>query len=146
MRENVASLKQKYEKFNIIDKLIKLQGFKVTLLLRLSPIIPFNAFNYIMGLTSVTLIGYTLATLIGMLPGTIAYCFIGATLSALTDAGSIGFSNPTVLILTIIGTVVALIGMIYIAYISKKEFNKLAAQLEEHEMDESNNDNNDESV
>ena len=58
-----------------------------------------------------------------------AYCFIGATLSSLEDTASVGFSNPTVLIITIVGTVAALIGMIYMGYIAKKEFNKLAAEI-----------------
>ena len=117
------------EKFDIVDRVVKQNGFKVTLLLRLSPIIPFNVFNYFMGLTSVTLRAYSFAS-IGMLPGTLAYCFIGGTLSALTDASQVGFGNPTVLIITIVGTVFAVIGMVYVGYIAKREFNKLASDLE----------------
>ena len=44
-REKVASYKEKYEKFDIIDQVVQKQGLKVTFLLRLSPIIPFNVFN-----------------------------------------------------------------------------------------------------
>ena len=122
-------LHEKIEKFDIVDQVVEMNGFKVTLLLRLSPIIPFNIFNYFMGLTSVTFKAYTIAC-VGMLPGTLAYCFIGASLSALTDASKVGFSNPTVLIITIVGTVVALIGMVYIGFVAKKEFKKLAAEIE----------------
>merc|ERR1712130_12146 len=128
LREKVASYKDKYESFDIVDQVVEQNGFKVTLLLRLSPIIPFNLFNYFMGLTSVTLKAYA-AACIGMLPGTLAYCFIGGTLSALTDASQVGFSNPTVLIVTIAGTVIAVIGMVYVGFIAKREFNKLASTL-----------------
>ena len=133
LRETVEKYKYKYERFNIIDKVVEQNGFKVTLLLRLSPIIPFNAFNYIMGLTSVTLKAYSLAC-IGMIPGTLAYCFIGGTLSALTDASQVGFSNNVVLILTIVGTVITVIGMVWMGYIAKKEFNKMAQDIQATEI------------
>ena len=83
-----------------------------------------------MGLTSVTLKSYSTAC-IGIIPGTLAYCFIGGTLNALTDASSVGFSNPTVLIFTIAATVVTIIGMIYMGYIAKREFNKMADEIDE---------------
>ena len=74
LREKVASYKQKYEKFNIIDQVVEKNGFKVTLLLRLSPIIPFNVFNYFMGLTSVTFKAYLLAS-VGMVSLCIKYIY-----------------------------------------------------------------------
>ena len=45
LRDKVASYRQRYENFNIIDRVVEQNGFKVTLLLRLTPIIPFNALN-----------------------------------------------------------------------------------------------------
>ena len=97
LRQKVLSYRGRYAKLDIVERVVQDHGFRVTLLLRLSPIIPFNVFNYAMGLTSVTLKAYSMAS-VGMIPGTLVYCFIGGTLSALTDASSVGFSNPTVLI------------------------------------------------
>jgi hypothetical protein len=48
------------------------------LLLRLSPIVPFAAINYVMAGTSISLRDYLLS-LPGILPGTVAYVFIGTT-------------------------------------------------------------------
>jgi uncharacterized membrane protein YdjX (TVP38/TMEM64 family) len=56
------------------------EGLKVTFLLRLCPLIPFNAFNYIMGLTKVTFKAYVLATF-GILPGTIVFVYLGTTIA-----------------------------------------------------------------
>ena len=130
LREKVASYKAKYEKFDIIDKVVEDQGLKVTVLLRLSTVIPFSAFNYFMGLTGVSFKHYNMAH-IGMLPGTLAYCFIGGTIGAIGD--SVGFTDPVVLTLTIVGTVLAIIGMVYISIVAKKEFKKIAEKQQESE-------------
>merc|ERR1740123_2004418 len=136
-REKVASYKSKYEKFDIIDKVVEQQGLKVTILLRLSPVIPFSAFNYFMGLTGVSFRDYNIAH-VGMIPGTLAYCFIGGTLGAIGE--SVGFADPVVLTVTIVGTVLAIIGMVYISIVAKKEFAKIAAA---QQLENNNDDGND---
>jgi len=132
-REKVASYKSKYEKFDIIDKVVEDQGLKVTILLRLSPIIPFSAFNYFMGLTGVSFKHYNMAH-VGMIPGTLAYCFIGGTIGAIGE--SVGLADPVVLTVTIVGTILAIVGMVYISIVAKREFAKIAAAQEEDKKDE----------
>lgn len=66
------------ERFQAIDRAIAQQGFKIVLLMRLSPLFPFNALNYMLGLTQVSVWDYLWAS-IGMLPGTIAYVYIGTS-------------------------------------------------------------------
>ena len=75
-------------KFEAIDKAVGQQGFKIVLLTRLCPIFPFNLQNYAYGLTGVKLWQYALASWIGMLPGTVAYCYIGSGLRSLTEVAS----------------------------------------------------------
>ena len=64
-------------KFVAIDRAIGERGFPIVLLLRLSPVFPFNALNYLLGLTKVSFRDYALAS-IGMIPGTVAYVYSGA--------------------------------------------------------------------
>ena len=52
------------------------QGRKIVLLLRLSPVFPFNLLNYALGLTRVRFADYLVAS-IGMLPGTLLYVYYG---------------------------------------------------------------------
>ena len=52
-------------------------GFRVVLLLRLSPLLPFALSNYLYGLTSVPLSDYALGSFLGMIPGTVAYVAAG---------------------------------------------------------------------
>ena len=51
----------------------------MVLLSRLSPVFPFTLLNYFLGLTKVRTKSYVIANLIGMLPGTFLYVYLGAT-------------------------------------------------------------------
>jgi uncharacterized membrane protein YdjX (TVP38/TMEM64 family) len=68
---------QRSERFSAIDEAIGLHGWKVVLLLRLNPIIPFNLSNYAFGLTRIGFWPYLLASIVGMLPGTALYAYLG---------------------------------------------------------------------
>ena len=76
------------EKFAAIDDAVGRQGFKIVLLIRLSPVFPFNLLNYAFGLTKVSFVKYALASWIGMLPGTIMYVYFGAGLRSLADTAA----------------------------------------------------------
>jgi uncharacterized membrane protein YdjX (TVP38/TMEM64 family) len=65
-------------RFSAIDRAVGESGFRVVLLLRLSPVIPFNLLNYALGLTSVRFHTYLLASFLGMLPGTLLYVYLGS--------------------------------------------------------------------
>ena len=73
---------------------MKHQGLKIYFLLRLSPVIPFNVTNYVGGVTAISFRDYSLA-LIGILPGTILYCFIGASAGSLVDSEDMTNSTVT---------------------------------------------------
>ena len=72
-------------KFAAIDRAVGREGWKIVLLLRLSPVFPFNLLNYGLGLTKVPFWHYALASWIGMIPGTIMYVYFGSTLKNLAD-------------------------------------------------------------
>jgi uncharacterized membrane protein YdjX (TVP38/TMEM64 family) len=59
-------------------KAVEQNSLKLMLLLRLSPIVPFNLLNYALGLSDVTIGQYVLATSIGIIPGTWMYSYLGS--------------------------------------------------------------------
>jgi len=63
-------------RFAAIDRAVGGQGLKIIFLLRLSPAFPFSFMNYALGLTSVSLRDYVLASF-GMIPGTVLYVYYG---------------------------------------------------------------------
>lgn len=53
-------------------------GWKYVAILRLMPLLPFNLLNYALGLTRISGWSYIWASAVFMLPGTIAYTYVGA--------------------------------------------------------------------
>ena len=76
---------QAIPKFAAIDEAVGKEGFKIVLLLRLSPVFPFNLLNYALGLTRVSFRNYALASLIGMLPGILMYVYFGSAARSLAE-------------------------------------------------------------
>jgi uncharacterized membrane protein YdjX (TVP38/TMEM64 family) len=87
LRKKVGRWAEANPKFAALDAAIGREGFKMVLLARLSPVFPFTLLNYFLGLTKVRTSSYVAANLIGMLPGTFLYIYLGATArDALTGA------------------------------------------------------------
>jgi uncharacterized membrane protein YdjX (TVP38/TMEM64 family) len=89
LRDYVENLLKDYPKFATIDKAIGREGFKLMLLLRLSPIFPFALSNYLYGASSINFPAFFGGTVLGFAPGTLAYVYTGYVGKALTaDTGS----------------------------------------------------------
>ena len=81
---------------------------------RLVPLFPFNLLNYALGLTRISFSQYSLATYICMLPGAIAYTYLGYT-GKEAIAGGEGMIQKIMLaiaLLAIVGFLPRLIGML----------------------------------
>lgn len=87
LRSYVEELLQDFPRFAKMDRAIGKEGFKVMLLLRLSPIFPFALSNYLYGATSVGFWPYFFGTMLGFTPGTMAYVYSGEVGKALTLGG-----------------------------------------------------------
>ncbi|VAW23909.1 DedA family protein, putative [hydrothermal vent metagenome] len=56
---------------------VEAEGWRFVALIRLVPIFPFNLSNYAFGLTKIPLFTYALTSLITMIPGALAYTWLG---------------------------------------------------------------------
>jgi uncharacterized membrane protein YdjX (TVP38/TMEM64 family) len=84
-RDWVTRRLKKYPQAATIDRAIEKNGFKVVVLLRLQPVLPFNMLNYALGLTSIRLRDYILASWIGMFPATVLYVYLGSIMNDVSD-------------------------------------------------------------
>ncbi len=74
-------------RFAAIDRAVGREGFKIVLLLRLTPIVPFVLLNYALGLTRVKLADYVIA-LVGMLPATLLYVYSGKVIGDVVEVAA----------------------------------------------------------
>ena len=112
--------------FRAIDAAVAIDGFKIVLLTRLSPIFPFNMLNYVFGVTRVALKDYILGS-IGMIPATIMYVYLG---SLIGDVALLGIqptniiSNPQTQIaqwtIKVVGLVATLAVTIQVSRLANK--------------------------
>ncbi len=68
------------ERFHAMLHRIAKHGFQIILYLRMVPVIPYNALNLLAGASPITFNDYFWATMIGMIPGTILFAFLGDAL------------------------------------------------------------------
>lgn len=82
-----------------INHRLRERGWLAITSLRMIAAVPFSILNYVAALTSVPLMGFTVATLVGSAPGTIATVLLGNTLTGDTDP----FYIVSALVLMVIG-------------------------------------------
>ena len=98
--------------------------------MRLCPLIPYNAYNYVLGITSVTLQDFALGGL-GMLPGCFVYVFIGTTIGSINHAidGEVE-QSVGLLVFMIIGSIAAVGAIAYMTCIIRRYLNKSLGKIQ----------------
>lgn len=141
MRKPIQAKIAKYKIFDAIDKVIIKKGLLLNFLLRLSPLIPFNLFNYGMGCTGVKLWHYVVGGT-GMIPGTIAYVYFGSAISNVSDAIAGRFEGGWLqLVILIAGSLLALVGVIFVSCVAKRAISKVLREEKERKKKEEDEKN-----
>jgi uncharacterized membrane protein YdjX (TVP38/TMEM64 family) len=121
-----------HPKFAAIDRAVANSGFKIVLLIRLSPVIPFNVTNYLFGLTRVRLLDYVLASWIGMLPATITYAYLGSLAKSLHDINKAPGKHAVLeTALLVIGLIATAVVTIYVTRIAQRELKQTIGDNEQ---------------
>lgn len=118
-------------RFRALDAAVAEQGFKIVMLTRFSPILPFGLLNYAFGLTKVRLRDFVLASWIGMFPGTVLYVAIGSAAKSLSDITAGRSEGSTAQkVFFAIGLLATLAVTIVISRIAKKALKDATADAE----------------
>ena len=104
----VKNILSKYPNIAQYEKRFSTHGLETVILLRLIPLFPFNALNYLLGVTRVSNKDYILGTVVGIIPGTIAFVYFGQSLAMLS-------------VLHVAISVIAIIGLVYIGKMYEKK-------------------------
>jgi len=134
-RSFVTSKLKDYPQFRAVAIAIQRSGFKIVVLLRLVPILPFNMLNYLLSVTPVPLGPYILASWLGMMPITLALVYVGTTLKDLSDVthGWHDFSKARwALIVT--GLVMSVVLLVCVTKVAKAALDKALAENEDSDI------------
>jgi len=148
LKEAIEIWSERFKILKALDRALEMRGFEVVLLMRLSPVIPFNVFNFVMGSTSCTLRNYVLASIIGIIPGTTAFVFIGALIGDASFENSKAGLSPSegdVVIpsqceddpkertirvtILIVGAIATVIAVVILTIYARRQFRKLEAEF-----------------
>lgn len=73
--------------FQLVNRAVKREGFKIILLSRCSPVMPFAPANFAYGLSNVNYVIFIIASVLGLLPGTALSVYMATTAAARQVAG-----------------------------------------------------------
>ncbi|KAG0214307.1 hypothetical protein BGX28_002415 [Mortierella sp. GBA30] len=127
----VKSVMSKHPKFNALDQVIKDDGWKIVVMLRLTPI-PFNLITYFFSITSIRLWTVVWATCIGVFPGSCIGIWIGSLLKGLS-----GIDNPELatknLVILVMNGVFIVCCILTLSIFGKRSLRKAMKRLEQHQ-------------
>jgi uncharacterized membrane protein YdjX (TVP38/TMEM64 family) len=83
-----------------LDRYLATRGFVAVLGVRLAPLFPYNLINLCAGVSGIGLWPYLVATLIGILPGSVVYATIGGTID---EPGSATFVVVVTIAVVVLG-------------------------------------------
>lgn len=118
----VHNLTARYRKFAAVDAALEREGWKLVVLLRLSPIIPWNVLNYLLSVTGVSMVSYAVASAFAVLPWLSLFTYVGSMAHTLADVlnGSVSPDTSTSLIIGVVSGVLLVAAVLYTGYVSKR--------------------------
>lgn len=88
-KDEVTRYMEKYPATKALKAAIETEGWKFMILLRISPLIPFNLNSYFLGTVKVRFFTYFWVTLAGALPGTLLFVYLGSIGRNIQEEGNL---------------------------------------------------------
>lgn len=126
---------RRYPKLLAIDKAVSREGFRLVLLTRLSPAFPFSLLNIAYGLSEVSLRDYNLG-LLGIIPGTILFCSLGAFAGSAARFGEVmaGETSVQAWMLQVVGVLATVLVILLVGRSARKALQELGADVQDSEL------------
>ena len=142
-RDGVKRRLSRHPRLAAIDEIVGSDGRRIVLLMRLSPVFPFGALNYALGLTRLRLADFLMA-MIGIVPGTALYVYSGTVAGVVATAaggGAPGRGAAYYAVLAI-GLIATLVVTVLITRAARRALNDAGtnagtARATTHRLDES---------
>jgi uncharacterized membrane protein YdjX (TVP38/TMEM64 family) len=95
----------RHPRVDSLDARLRERGWPAVMSMRMIPAVPFSVANYAAGASAVRVLPYTLATLVGLLPGTAAVVILGDALT--------GNVSPLLFLISLCSASLGIAGLIY---------------------------------
>ena len=125
LRERIEKMTAGNARFAALDRAIGREGARIVLLVRLAPVFPFTWLNFAFGLTGVRPLAYCAATVVGMIPGTVAYVWIGTA-----AAGAASGASTAQTVVNVIGAIATLVVTIFVARLARRAIREAGVEEE----------------
>ncbi|MEB3266370.1 MAG: TVP38/TMEM64 family protein [Cyanobacteriota bacterium] len=108
-------------KLQAVEQAVSREGLRLVLLTRLSPAFPFSLLNLAYGLSEVSLRDYVLG-LVGILPGTVLFCGLGALAGDVARFGTVlsGEADPLTWVVRWIGIAATLAVTVLVTRVARR--------------------------
>ncbi|MGE2719948.1 TVP38/TMEM64 family protein [Mycolicibacterium celeriflavum] len=110
----------RHPRIRAVDARLRARGWPTVLSMRLIPAVPFAVLNYAAGVSSVRVLPYALATLVGLVPGTSAVVILGDALT--------GNVSPLLVLISLCTASLGVAGLIYEIRVHRRHHHKHTAR------------------
>ncbi|KAG0026584.1 hypothetical protein BGZ81_006244 [Podila clonocystis] len=121
----------KYPKFGALDQVIKDDGWKIVVMIRLTPI-PFNLITYFFSITSIHLWTMIWATAMGVFPGSCLGIWVGSLLKDLSGVDNPELETKNLVILAMNGVFIVCC-ILTLSIFGKEALRKALSKLDRHQ-------------
>ncbi|KAF2070614.1 hypothetical protein CYY_008071 [Polysphondylium violaceum] len=129
-RKSIAKMIEKNKKLNAVDSAIGQEGWKIVLLLRLTPIIPESLLNYALSVTKIQFIHYFVCSAIGLIPGVSFFTYVGSMIGNISEIGQKRHVQKGEIAMYVISAFAMVFTILFITIIVRRAVNK-KLELEE---------------
>eukprot|EP00882_Tetradesmus_deserticola_P017294 GHRQ01018524.1.p1 GENE.GHRQ01018524.1~~GHRQ01018524.1.p1 ORF type:complete len:383 (+),score=132.56 GHRQ01018524.1:91-1239(+) len=137
LKKWVKELTADWPMWTALDAALSEDGWKLVVLLRVSPVVPFSIINYALGSSSLPFLHYWWPSVVGIVPSLIIYIYLGslaADVSSAISGGGAHAAPPAAKVAIIVtGAVSALAAMVLSGVYTKRAIDKRLAQVHVHE-------------
>ena len=131
LRDWAAKYFARSPKMRALQTAVEKEGWKIVCLTHLSPIMPFSLINYAYGLTNISAGEFLLATVLGSVPSTCIYVYLGRFLGTLANIGPEIRQHSTLeWLLQGLGLIATIAVTIYISRMASQALKKEIGQVE----------------
>jgi len=133
----VSYLSTNFPKWSVIDGAMTREGWRMIVLLRLSPIAPWNLLNYALSVTSVSLTTYAIASSISIIPYLILFVYFGSMARNLADVvtGDARLVDGQWTVVLAVCSGLAIVSLVwYVTHVSRKAMKNMVDEEEVSEL------------